>query len=45
MLEEFFVKRRLGIADSMETPAKHVDAFLVLRDELDREDRDGTSEH
>jgi hypothetical protein len=45
MLEEFFVRRRLGVQNSLETEARKVDAFLILRDELDREERDGTSQH
>jgi hypothetical protein len=46
LLEEFFVRRRLGMVDGMETPARKVDAFLILREEMEREERDGTtSEH
>ncbi len=46
LVEEFFVRRRLGIGDSMETEARRVDAFLILRDEMDREERDGkASQH
>ncbi len=40
-LEEFFVRRRLGIEGSMEMEARKVDAFLILRDEMEREERDG----
>ena len=43
LLEEFFVRRRLGMVDGMETPARKVDAFLILREEMEREERDGTS--
>ena len=43
LLEEFFVRRRLGIADGMEMPARKTDAFLILRDEMEREERDATS--
>jgi hypothetical protein len=43
LLEEFFVRRRLGMSDGMETPARKVDAFLILREEMEREERDGTS--
>jgi hypothetical protein len=43
LLEEFFVRRRLGMADGMETTARKVDAFLILRDEMEREERDVTS--
>ena len=45
IIEEFFVRRRLGIPDSIETEARRVDAFLILRDEIEREERDGTSQH
>jgi hypothetical protein len=43
LLEEFFVRRRLGMPDGMEMPARKVDAFLILREEMEREERDGTS--
>jgi hypothetical protein len=43
LLEEFFVRRRLGMVDGMEMPARKVDAFLILRDEMEREEKDGTS--
>jgi hypothetical protein len=43
LLEEFFVRRRLGMVDGMETAARKVDAFLILRDEMEREERDVTS--
>lgn len=45
LVEEFFVRRRLGIEDSMDTEARKVDAFLILRDELEREERDGKAQH
>jgi len=45
MVEEFFVRRRLGIPESLETDARKVDGFLILRDEMEREERDGTSQH
>ena len=47
LLEEFFGRRRLGMADGMEMAARKVDAFLVLREEMEREERDVTtaSEH
>lgn len=45
LLEEFFVRRRLGIGDSVELEARKVDAFLILRDEMEREERDGESQH
>jgi hypothetical protein len=43
LLEEFFVRRRLGMQDSLELEARKVDAFLILRDEMEREERDGAS--
>jgi hypothetical protein len=45
LVEEFFVRRRLGITESLETDARKVDGFLILRDEMEREERDGTSQH
>ena len=42
LLEEFFVRRRLGMVDGMETPARKIDAFLILREEMEREERDVT---
>ena len=45
LLEEFFVRRRLEIRDSLEMEARKVDAFLILRDEVEREERDGASQH
>ncbi|HWF10753.1 MAG TPA: hypothetical protein VG297_19935 [Bryobacteraceae bacterium] len=45
LLEEFFVRRRLNMEFSLETEARKVDAFLILRDEMDREERDGTTQH
>ena len=40
LVEEFLVRWRLGIAHSLETEAKKVDAFLILQDEMERELRD-----
>jgi hypothetical protein len=45
LLEEFFVRRRLGMQDSRELEARKVDAFLILRDEMEREERDGEAQH
>jgi predicted Ser/Thr protein kinase len=45
LVEEFFVRRRLGIEDSIELEARKVDAFLILRDEMEREERDGKTQH
>jgi hypothetical protein len=45
LLEEYFVRGRLGIPDSLETDARKTDAFLILRDQMEAEERDGTSQH
>jgi len=43
LLEEFFVSRRLGMQSGIETSARKVDAFLILREEMEREEKDVTS--
>jgi hypothetical protein len=46
LVEEFFVRRRLGVQDSVEeSAARRVDAFLILQNEMEREERDGISQH
>ncbi len=46
LLEEFIVRRRLGIQEPVdEMAARKVDAFLILRDEMEREERDGEAQH
>ncbi len=45
LIEEFFVLRRLSLEVSLETEARKVDAFLILQDEMEREERDGTSRY
>jgi hypothetical protein len=45
LLEEFFVQRRLAMALGMETPARTVDAGLILREEMDREEQNGATEY
>jgi hypothetical protein len=50
LVEEFLVRRRLGFQDSLDrdftnVAARKVDAFLILRDEMEREERDGKTEH
>jgi hypothetical protein len=45
LIEEFFVRRRLGMHHSPEMEARRVDAFLILQDEMEREERDGTTQH
>jgi hypothetical protein len=40
------VRRRLGVQDSVEeSAARRVDAFLILQNEMEREERDGISQH
>jgi len=43
LVEEFFVRRQLGMADTLEIAARKVDAFVILRGEMEREERDATS--
>ena len=58
MVEEFFVRRRLGVGGSIgieasgletsgleTTAARKVDAFLILRDDMEREERDGKTHY
>jgi hypothetical protein len=45
LVEEFFVRRRLNLEISLDTEARKVDAFLILRDEMEREEQDGTSQY
>ncbi len=45
LLEEFLVRRRLGIPDSLDMEARKVDAFLILREQMEQEERDGTRQH
>ena len=40
LVEEFFVRRRLGIPNSPEMAARTVDAFVILSNEMEREERD-----
>jgi hypothetical protein len=42
LVEEFLVRRRLGIPETLEMPARKVDAFVILRGEMEREERDAT---
>ncbi len=42
-VEEFFVRRQLGMADTLGMAARKVDAFVILRREMEREERDATS--
>ena len=43
LVEEFFIRRQLGITDTLEMAARKVDAFVILRGEMEREERDATS--
>ena len=43
LVEEFFVRRQLGMADTLEIAARKVDAFVILRGEMEREEKDATS--
>jgi hypothetical protein len=43
LVEEFFVRRQLGMTDTLEMAARKVDAFVILRGEMEREERDATS--
>ena len=48
LVEEFFVRRRLGVGDSIGIDvmaARKVDAFLILRDQMEREELDGKAQH
>ncbi len=45
LVEEFLVRRRLDIRESLDIPARKADAFLILQDEMEREERDGKTEH
>ena len=50
LIEEFLVRRRLGIGQALgvqalDIPARKLDAFLILQDEMEREERDGKTEH
>lgn len=44
-LEEFFVRRRLGISYETFLPARKVDAFLILQEEMEREEQDAQTDH
>lgn len=45
LLEEFLVLRRLGLPVSLDTEARKVDAFLILKEQMEREERDVTTEY
>ncbi len=45
LLEEFFAGMRLGFTATAEMPARKADAFVILRDLMEREVKNGTSQH
>lgn len=45
LVEDFLVRRRLGISSVSETEARTVDAFLILQNEMDREEQDVAQQH
>lgn len=45
LLEEFFVRRRLGVPDSIDTEARKIEAFLILNDLMDKEKADAASQY
>ncbi len=44
LVEEFLVRRRLNVADTLELEARKIDAFLILREHMEQEERDGTTQ-
>jgi hypothetical protein len=44
LLEEFYVRLRLGMRESTGTEARKVDAFLILREHMEQEQRYGTEQ-
>ncbi len=44
-VEEFFMRRRLSVPHSVEMLARKVDAFLILQDEMEREERDARTDY
>ncbi len=45
LLEEFLVRRRLSMPETDDLEARKVDGFLILREQMEREERDVTSEY
>jgi hypothetical protein len=45
LVEDFFVRRRLGIRGVSKLEARSVDAFLILQNEMEREERDVAEQH
>ena len=44
LVEDFFVGRRLGFPSVSDTEARKVDAFLILQNEMEREERDAATQ-
>jgi hypothetical protein len=45
LIEEFLVGRRLGMQNGLDMDARKADAFLILQEEMEREQRNGTAQH
>jgi hypothetical protein len=43
LIEEFLVGRRLGMQNGLDMDARKADAFLILQEETEREQRNGTA--
>jgi len=44
LLDEYFVSRALNFDLTNESPARTVDAFLILREQTEREERNGSTD-
>lgn len=44
LVEEFAVRRRLSIGSTLDLDARKADAFLILQEQMEREQADGTSQ-
>jgi hypothetical protein len=45
LIEEFLAGRRLGMQNGLDMDARKTDAFLILQEEMEREQRNGTTQH
>lgn len=45
LVEEFFVRRKLRMDTGLSLEARKADAFLILQDEMEREERDVQTNH
>ncbi len=45
LIEEFMVGRRLGMQNGSDMDARKADAFVILQEEMEREQRNGTTQH